>query len=108
MTVDEPLREADVYDGGLPDRLSLSSGSLFLRATLLFAGASVALALVLVPIADRGTATRFAAGGPDLDMMTTGSIKSAPRQYTIHRSVLQAPGSAPCIRFADGSRQGAC
>lgn len=108
MTVGEPLREADVYDGGLPDRLSPSSGSLLVRATLLFAGVFVALALIIVPIADRGTATRLAAGAPDLDMMTTGSITAAPRQYTIHRSVLQAPGSAPCILFADSSRQGSC
>ncbi|MCE7030338.1 hypothetical protein [Jiella avicenniae] len=108
MTVGERLEGADVYDGGLPDRLSPSSGSLVLRASLLFAGAFIALALIVVPIADRGTATRFAAGGPDLDMTITGSISSAPRRYTVHRSVLQAPGSGPCILFADGSRQGSC
>ncbi|WAP70653.1 hypothetical protein [Jiella pelagia] len=107
MTVGEGVPAAEVYDGGLPDRLSPSHGSSLLRATMLLAGVFVAVALVLVTIADRGTADRFAAG-PDLDMMTTGSIEAAPRQYTVRRSVLQAPGSAPCILFANGGHRGAC
>ena len=107
MTEGEGVPAAEVYDGGLPEHLAPSSRPLLLRATLLVAGACLVLALILVPIADRGSADRFASG-VGLDMMATGSITAAPSRYTIRRSVLQAPGSAPCIFFANGSHRGSC
>ncbi|MBO0904296.1 hypothetical protein J1C47_11645 [Jiella sp. MQZ13P-4] len=92
----------------MPRRLAAPAGASLLRGTALVAAALVALALVVVPMVDRGTSERFADGGQGLDMMATGSIGSGTTAYTIRRSVLQAPGSAPCITFADGSRRGSC
>lgn len=102
------LAEADVYDGSLPARLKSSPKGLLLRATLLFSAAFVALALVIVPMADRGTHDVAGAGGAGLDMMATGSIGGATQHYTVRRSVLQAPGSAPCVLFSDGTSRGGC
>ncbi|TFF18238.1 hypothetical protein E3C22_22045 [Jiella endophytica] len=107
MNEGEGLREAEVYDGSLPARFKPAPGGLLLRGTVLVAGALVALAMVIVPLVDRSGSTQLASGGPDLDMMFTGSI-DAPRQYVIRRSVLQAPGSPPCILFADGASRGGC
>jgi hypothetical protein len=75
-----------------------------LRATLLFGAITVGLALVVVPMA-RNSIERVAST-PQLDTMTTGSIGGA--RYTVSRSVLQAPGAAPCILYAGGRRQGGC
>ena len=75
-----------------------------LRATLLFGAITVGLALVVVPIAR--SSVDHVASAPQIDTMTTGSIASA--RYTVSRSVLQAPGAAPCILHAGGRRQGAC
>ncbi|ORE97695.1 hypothetical protein [Aurantimonas sp. 22II-16-19i] len=102
------LADADVYDGSLPARLKPATGGLLLRATLLFSAALVALALVVVPMADRRTHDVAASGGPELDMMATGSIGTSTQHYTVRRSVLQAPGSAPCLLFSDGTSRGGC
>merc|ERR1711969_42402 len=48
-------------------------------------------------MADRGTHDVAGAGGVGLDMMATGSIGGSTQHYTVRRSVLQAPGSAPCV-----------
>ncbi|MBB4005731.1 hypothetical protein [Aurantimonas endophytica] len=75
-----------------------------LRATLLFGAITIGLALVVVPAARKSV--DYVASSPQLDTMTTGSIGA--NRYTVHRSVLQAPGAAPCIVHASGGRTGAC
>lgn len=75
-----------------------------LRATLLFGAITIGLALVVVPMARNSV--DYVASRPQLDTMTTGSIGAS--RYTVHRSVLQAPGSGPCIVHASGRRTGAC
>ncbi|MBP0617173.1 hypothetical protein J6595_16425 [Jiella sp. KSK16Y-1] len=72
------------------------------------AGIIAVAALVAVPIADRSTTSRFASSGAGIDMMATGSIGAPDREYTIRRSVLQAPGSPPCILFGNGTSRGGC
>ncbi|MCQ0988984.1 hypothetical protein [Jiella marina] len=94
------------YDGDLPPRLR-GFGRGPLRVALLATIAVAGLALLAVPLADRGSDALVASQVPELDMMATGSI-DAPRQYTIRRSVLQPMGSEPCILFPDGSKRGAC
>jgi hypothetical protein len=76
-----------------------------LRMTLLFGSAAVALALILVPLADR-SADPLMVGVGGLDYMATGSTGERG-SYTIRRSVLQKTG-APCIIRADGRRSGGC
>lgn len=75
-----------------------------LRATLLFGAITIGLALVVVPAARHSV--DYVASTPQLDTMTTGSIGTG--RYTVHRSVLQAPGAGPCIVHASGQRTGAC
>ena len=108
MEKGERLFEADVYDGSLPARLTPSIGGLLLRSTLLFAGALLVVAMIAVPLADRGVHALLASGEPGIDMMETGSIDGSTRHYQVRRSVLQAPGSAPCIVFPDGTSTGGC
>lgn len=80
-------------------------GTGILRLTLLFGTATIALALLAVPMLERHT--RVAQNdGIGLDMTSTGSI-SRKHIYTVERSVLQAPGSV-CIIHQDGARQGDC
>ncbi|MGN6584845.1 MAG: hypothetical protein ACTHJV_14190 [Rhizobiaceae bacterium] len=80
-------------------------GTGLLRMTLLFGTATIAMALLAVPMLERRTeiAQNDAIG---LDMTSTGSI-SRRQIYTVERSVLQAPGNF-CIIQQDGSRQGNC
>jgi len=80
-------------------------GTGLLRMTLLFGTATVAMALLAVPMLQRRTeiAQNDVIG---LDMTTTGSI-SRREIYTVEKSVLQAPGDV-CIIHQDGSRQGNC
>ncbi len=78
-----------------------------LRITLLFGSVAVALALLIVPMLDRGTglfAERSAAG---IDVMSTGSI-GAGKSYTIRRSVLQDSPNSVCIIRSNGTRSGDC
>jgi hypothetical protein len=80
-------------------------GTGLLRMTLLFGTATIAMALLAVPMLERrtGLAQNGAVG---LDMTSTGSI-SRRQIYTVEKSVLQAPGNV-CIIHQDGSRQGDC
>lgn len=80
-----------------------------LRITLLFGSAAIALALIVVPIANKGSRAiaRASFSGPGIDTMETGSIGTTHR-YTIHRSVLQTSPNAICIINNDGSRAGDC
>lgn len=94
------------YDGDLPRRVT-GFGNGLLRTAALAAIAVAGLALVLVPLADRGSEALVASQVPELDMMATGSI-GAPNQYTIRRSVLQPLGSEPCLIFPNGTTRGAC
>jgi hypothetical protein len=80
-------------------------GTGILRITLLFGTATIAMALLAVPMLERRT--QIAQNdGIGLDMTSTGSI-SRRHIYTVEKSVLQAPGGV-CIIHQDGSRQGDC
>lgn len=97
---DDDYRPSVVTDAGL--------GAL--RVALLFGSAAIALALIVVPIVDRGSSalgvqTAFGASG--IDTMETGSIGPG-HQYTIRRSVLQGSPSAICIINDNGTRAGDC
>jgi hypothetical protein len=80
-----------------------------LRITLLFGSAAIALALIVVPIANKGSRAiaRASFNNPGIDTMETGSISNG-RQYTIRRSVLQTSPNAICVINGDGSRAGDC
>lgn len=80
-------------------------GTGILRITLLFGTATIAMALLAVPMLERRTevAQNDAIG---LDMTSTGSI-SRRQIYTVEKSVLQTPGNV-CIIHQDGARQGDC
>jgi hypothetical protein len=81
-----------------------AAGCGVLRVALLFGLMGIALALVVVPFAERRTGPLVAG---EIDMMTTGSI--GPRDtYTIRRSVLQPSPDAICVIQSDGSRSGEC
>ena len=86
------------------------TGMGLLRITLLFGSAAVALALIIAPIADSQTRSKFAQDGTPLglDDVATGSIKGAGNIYTIHRSVLQSSPEAVCVIHSDGRRSGDC
>lgn len=81
-----------------------------LRITLLFGSAAVALALIIAPLADRGTkAVVDYSTSRSIDEMAVGSIKKAdPTSYTVRRSVLQSSPTAVCILNSDGSKTGDC
>lgn len=80
-----------------------------LRATLLFGSIAVALALIVVPAADRQAKLMVGDGRDKLDQMTTGSIRTPDAgRYTLLHSVLQDPSAGPCLLFADGTQRGAC
>lgn len=80
-------------------------GTGILRVTLLFGTATIALALLAVPMLERRTQVAQN-DGIGLDMTETGSI-SRNQIYTVERSILQAPGNV-CIIHQDGTRQGDC
>lgn len=99
------------------DELSLSrtlagAGMGLLRITLLFGSAAIALALIIAPLADRGTqAVVDYSTGRSIDEMATGSIRKADptaSTYTVRRSVLQRSPNAVCILNSDGSKTGDC
>ena len=75
-----------------------------LRVALLFGSAAVALALIVVPIAENQTKAFSSAG---IDRMTTGSIGQAG-SYTIRRSVLQSSPNSICVIRDNGARSGDC
>lgn len=76
-----------------------------LRVALLFGLMAVALTLIVVPLAERQTNPLLAG---NVDLMTTGSIRSGSNTYTIRRSVLQPTPDAICVIQSDGSRSGQC
>ena len=78
-----------------------------LRIALLFGSAAVALALLVVPFAERQAARSFAST-PQLDRMSTGSIQQPGAAYTIRRSVLQTDPNSVCIIRSNGTRSGDC
>ena len=80
-----------------------------LRFALIFGAAAVALALFVVPFAERQAQTLMAGGPVGLDTMSTGSIgPRAGGSYTIRRSVLQTSPQSVCIIRQNGSRTGDC
>ncbi len=90
-----------------------NAGVGLLRITLLFGSAAVALALIIAPLADRGSqAVVDYSTGRSIDEIATGSIKKAepstPSTYTVRRSVLQRSPNAVCVIKSDGSTSGDC
>lgn len=75
-----------------------------LRVALLFGLMGVALALILVPLAERKSG-QLVAG--TVDMTTTGAVHQG-NSYTLRKSVLQASPDAVCIIRSDGTRSGEC
>ncbi len=107
-------RKNDYRDDELlqPSALSGAAGGI-LRITLLFGSAAVALALIIAPLADRGSqAVVDYSTSRSIDEIQTGSVKKAdpvtPSTHTIRRSVLQRSPSAVCIIESDGTRTGDC
>lgn len=78
------------------------------RATLLFGSIAGALALIVVPAADRHAKLTVAEHG--LDPVVTGSAARPgdKRTYVERRSVLWDAKNGPCLLFPDGSQRGAC
>lgn len=99
--IDDDLLQA----GGL----SGAAGGI-LRITLLFGSAAIALALVIAPLANRGSqAVVDYSAGRSLDEIQTGSIKKAdPATYTIRRSVLQETPGSVCVIQSNGTKTGDC
>lgn len=81
----------------------------FRRALLRAGVAAGSLAVLVVMVFGNGSERplREADRGLVLDEVMTGSI-AAPSRYVSSRSVLQAPGSSPCLLYPDGSRRGDC
>ena len=77
-----------------------------LRASVIFGSLAV---VVIMAIGGTGgdRAMRSASSDLGVDDMMTGSIGNGER-YVVSRSVLQAPGSSPCLYFPDGTRRGNC
>ena len=77
-----------------------------LRASVLFGTVGIVFALAVG--APQGRSERMAeTGAYGVDDTMTGSVDRTDR-YVSRRSVLQAPGSGPCLHFPDGSQRGAC
>lgn len=83
------------------------SGLGSLRMALLFGSGAIALALLVVPLVDRGGDAQVAEGPGQLDTMATGSIQRGG-SYTIRRSVLQDNPNSVCIIRPNGARAGDC
>jgi len=88
----------------------LNAGTGLLRITLLFGSAAIALALIIAPLADRGSqAVVDYSRGRSIDEMATGSIKKTePTTYTVRRSILQASPDSVCVLKSDGTTNGDC
>lgn len=82
------------------------AGMSILRITLLFGTATIAMALLAVPMLTRHI-DLAQNDAPGIDMTTTGSI-GTQRVYTVEKSVLQNTPGAICIVHQDGSRTGDC
>jgi lipopolysaccharide export LptBFGC system permease protein LptF len=81
-----------------------------LRFALIFGAAAIALALFVVPFAERQAQSLMARAPAGLDTMSTGSIGQDRRvgSYTIRRSVLQQSPQSVCIIRHNGMRTGDC
>lgn len=86
------------------------AGMSALRVALLFGSATVGLALILTPIADKQTRRMAQSPYPTgVDMMATGTIGQRNQNtYTVRRSVLQPSPNSVCIIRANGARSGEC
>ena len=92
---------------GMSETLSEARTGLF-RATLLFGAIAIALALIVVPTADRHAKLAVAEHAEGLDQIVTGSNRDASKRYVETRSVLWDAKHGPCLLFPDGSQRGAC
>ena len=102
------MKEASQLKSGKSDTLVEARTGLF-RATLLFGSIAAALALIVVPAADRHSRFANADQVNGLDRMTTGSnAPSHKRTYVESRSVLWDAKTGPCLLFPDGTQRGAC
>ena len=103
------MRPEDEWDMIRNDRGAVlgGAGRGVLRVALLFGSAVVALAMILVPIADNYTRPQNADTGYGLDLTTTGSIRSGGT-FTIRKSVLQSSPTSVCIIRENGLRSGDC
>jgi lipopolysaccharide export LptBFGC system permease protein LptF len=84
-----------------------------LRFALIFGAAAIALALFVVPFAQRQAQSIVARAPAGLDTMSTGSIGptgggGGSANYTIRRSVLQSTPQSVCIIRHNGARTGDC
>lgn len=98
-------------EGGDWPLLVNRAGAGALRLALLFGSIAVAMALILTPLAERGTrsVTARAGGSLGVDLTTTGSVpRGGGETYTVRRSVLQHSSDSVCIIRADGSGSGDC
>ena len=103
------MKEASHQKSGpaISETLAQARTGLF-RATLLFGSIAVALALIVVPAADR-QAKLSAFDRKGIDTLTTGSVANPEKlRYVVRRSVLQDHAAGPCLMFPDGTRRGAC
>ena len=102
------MKEASQQKTGKSESIAEARTGLF-RATLLFGSIAAALALIVVPAADRHAKLATADQAEGLDMMPTGSNKHADRRtYVESRSVLWDSKTGPCLLFPDGTQRGAC
>lgn len=76
------------------------------RAAVIFGSLALFMVVVIGGTMDRSE-SRFAQNPYGVDEMMTGSIAQGDR-YVVRRSVLQPPGSGPCLYFPDGTTRGAC
>ena len=74
-----------------------------------FAAAALLAAAILPPLL-QDASERYSAARHRVDPITTAGVPASDgtRRYTIRRSVLQAPGSAPCIVHPTGRMEGDC
>lgn len=80
-----------------------------LRAALVFSAVVIAVALVVAPLLGSHERRMLAESTPvGLDNLSTGSIPSGVRTYTVRRSITQPMPDALCIINSDGSHSGAC
>lgn len=101
------MKEASQQKTGSSAALAEARTGLF-RATLLFGSIAAALALIVIPPADRHGKADIAQRSPVLDPISTASTDAAKRSYLESRSVLWDNKNGPCLLFPDGTQRGAC
>lgn len=103
-----PEREWNGFGGGLPSAGDTGMGTI--KLALLFGSAAIAVGLIVAPFAEsrlRSDVGMAAGAFRDLDMTSTGSVRSSGT-YTVRKSVLQQYPGAVCIIRDDGRRVGDC